>query len=108
MGGGLAVVSKELTKLELNASQLKNFTRFEKKLPQAANPSKIYDLPSGSKAFQSEVPGRVPGSKAVYEKQIDEFGKTLQYTKTTYGPNGRVIHIKDKIGNHTFIGKNNG
>jgi len=39
----------------------------------------------------------VPGSKAVYEKVVDDYGKTVSYTKTTYAPDGKIVHIKDKI-----------
>jgi hypothetical protein len=39
----------------------------------------------------------VPGSKAIYEKQIDATGKTTQFTKTTIDPQGNVVHVKDKI-----------
>jgi hypothetical protein len=46
---------------------------------------------------QATSPGKVPGSKAVYEKQIDVTGKTTQYTKTTYDPAGNIVHVKDKI-----------
>ena len=31
------------------------------------------------------------------EKQIDKEGRTLQYTKTTVGPSGDPVHVKDKI-----------
>ena len=48
--------------------------------------------------MQATSPGKVTGSKAVYEKQIDATGKTTQYTKTTYDPEGNIVHIKDKIG----------
>ena len=46
--------------------------------------------------FQSEVPGRIPGSKAVYEKQVDARGVTISHTKTTYAPNGSIVHVKQK------------
>jgi hypothetical protein len=46
---------------------------------------------------QATSPGKVPGSKAVYEKQIDVNGKTIQYTKTTYDPQDEIVHVKDKI-----------
>lgn len=49
-------------------------------------------------AFQAEVPGKVPASKAIYEKQVGSTGKTLQYTKTTVDPAGNIVHVKDKIG----------
>ena len=58
----------------LAAQQAKNLARFEKKLPAGAGPTAVRDLPGGGKAFQAEVPGRVPDSKAVYEKQVDANG----------------------------------
>ena len=60
-------------------------------------------LPGGGKAFTAEVPGIVPGSKAVYEKQVGINGNTLQYFKTTFGPDGVIIHVKDKIGGSIFV-----
>ena len=85
------------------AEQLANLARFEKKLPANATPTKIFDLPSGGKAFQANSPSKnIPGSFAQYEKQVDAAGNTLQYTKTTFGPNGEIIHVKDKIGGGVF------
>ncbi len=86
----------------LNPEQAANLARFEKKLPAGAGPTKVHDLPIGGKAFQAEVPGRVPGSKAVYEKQLDANGMTTGYTKTTYAPAGDIVHVKDKITGETF------
>lgn len=42
-------------------------------------------------------PGRQPGTCAVYEKQVDLSGRTIQYTKTTYAADGAIIHMKDKL-----------
>jgi RHS repeat-associated protein len=81
----------------LNTEQAANLARFEAKLPNGAKPTKICDLPSGGKAFQSEVPGRVPGSSAIYEKQVDAFGNTVQYTKTTIAPDGSIVSVKQKF-----------
>ncbi len=81
----------------LNASQAENLARFEKKLPVGAQETAIYGLPSGGRAFVADVPGRVPGSKAVYEKQVNLKGETVQYTKTTIDPAGNIVHVKDKI-----------
>jgi hypothetical protein len=80
----------------------KNLSRFEQKLPSGRRPTAIRNLPNGGKAFQSEVPGRVPGSSAVYEKQVDANGVTIQYTKTTYDPAGTIVSVKDKIGGGTY------
>jgi hypothetical protein len=79
-----------------------NLKRFEKKLPAGALPTQVHDLPLGGKAFQSSVPGRVPGSSAVYEKQVDASGRTLQFTKTTVNPQGNIVHVKDKISGKTI------
>jgi tRNA(Phe) wybutosine-synthesizing methylase Tyw3 len=32
----------------------------------------------------------------------DVNGKTIQYTKTTYNPQGNIIHVKDKINVATY------
>ena len=43
------------------------------------------------------MPGKVPGSQAIYEKQVSATGATSQYTKTTVDPAGKIVHVKDKI-----------
>ncbi len=86
----------------LSAEQATNLGRFVKKLPRGAGETTVRDLPGGGKVFQAEVPGRVPGSKAVYEKQVDAAGRTVQYTKTTYDPAGNIPHVKDKITGEVF------
>lgn len=43
------------------------------------------------------VPGRVPGSYAVYTKTVAEDGTTIGYTKTTVTPDGSIAHVKDKM-----------
>ena len=86
------------------AEQLANLARFEKKLPANATPTEIFDLPNGGRAFQANSPSKnIPNSFAQYEKQVDAAGNTLQFTKTTFGPNGEIIHVKDKMGGGTFI-----
>lgn len=88
----------------LNDRQAKSLERFKKKLPADAGPTKVRDLPNGGKAFQADVPAKnVPNSYARYEKQVDAIGNTIQYTKTTYGPDGSIIHVKDKIAEAVFF-----
>ena len=41
--------------------------------------------------------GYVPGSNAIYEKQVGATGEMLQYAKTTVDPAGNIVHVKDKI-----------
>lgn len=43
-----------------------------------------------------EKPGNVPGSKAIYYKEVSPSGNTTRVYKETYGPDGRLIHIKEK------------
>ncbi|OQY56928.1 MAG: hypothetical protein DRR08_22210 [Candidatus Parabeggiatoa sp. nov. 2] len=86
-----------------NPVQQKNIERFRNKIPSNAKENiGIYILPNGSVAVQATSPGKVPGSKAVYEKQIDVNGKTIQYTKTTYDPQDEIVHVKDKINIRTY------
>jgi RHS repeat-associated protein/uncharacterized repeat protein (TIGR02543 family) len=88
---------------ELTLAQLKNIERFTKKLPANAKDNvSLQSLPNSSVAAQAVSPGRVPGSSAVYEKQIDATGTTIQYTKTTYDPAGNIVHVKDKITGDVF------
>lgn len=41
-------------------------------------------------------PGDVPGSKAIYHKQLSSDGEVIRVYKSTYGPDGKLIHIKEK------------
>jgi len=56
-------------------------------------------LQNGDKIFRAEVQGKVPGSKAMYEKTINSKGETIKYDKIAYAPDGSIIHIKDKFNN---------
>jgi RHS repeat-associated protein len=90
-----AQVAKAATPTE---AQAKNIQRFTSKLPANAKESvTVKPLPNGGVAAQGVSPGKVPGSSALYEKQIDSAGKTIQYTKTTTAPDGAIVHVKDKI-----------
>jgi hypothetical protein len=88
----------------LSEAQAANLGRFLKRLPSSSRSSAtVRDLPGGGKVFQGEVPGRVPGSRAVYEKQIDAAGNTTQLTKTTYDPAGNIADVADKLTMEKFI-----
>ncbi|WP_232847055.1 RHS repeat-associated core domain-containing protein [Shewanella nanhaiensis] len=85
-----------------------NIKRFTKKVPANAKDNiEQHTLPDGGVAVQATSPGIVPGSKAVYEKQIDSSGTTIQATKTTYDPKGNIVHVKDKLNGGTYqVGEN--
>jgi hypothetical protein len=81
-----------------------NIKRFMQKIPSNSKANvTTHPLPNGGIAVQAISPGKVPGSSAVYEKQIDANGQTIQATKTTYDPSGNIVHVKDKLTNETYI-----
>ena len=83
---------------QLNTQQSENLARFLKKIPvNSRNSVKISKLPNGDIKYTAISPGKVPGSKAIYEKIIDSQGRTIGYKKTTYDQHGNIVHIKNKI-----------
>ncbi len=99
-GNALGLIEKAF---KINKAQQKNINRFIKKIPSNAKDTvKSRELPNGGISIQATSMGKVPGSKAIYEKQIDVNGKTIKYYKTTIDPEGKIIHIKDKINGNIF------
>lgn len=81
----------------LTETQIRNLSRFDKKLPKDAGVIHIIRGPNGQRIFQADVPAKnIPGSFARYEKIVDKAGNTISYTKTTYARDGRIIHRKIK------------
>lgn len=80
----------------LTEAQAKNLARFESKLP-SGNAGTTVSRTGKGVTFTSEVPGKVPGSQATYQKTVNAAGETTGYTKTTTSPSGQVIHEKDKF-----------
>ena len=71
--------------------------RFSRKLPSGSTGTYVDEL-GEQILFTAEVPGHVPGSKAVYQKAVNAAGETTSYVKTTVDPRGNVVHVKDKLG----------
>ncbi len=86
-----------VSRADLNPAQVSNFARYTRKLPVDARPTIITRGADGAIHLSTKVPGRVPGSYAIYEKVVDASGTTIAYTKTTVAPDGSIIHIKDKL-----------
>lgn len=87
--------------------QQSNIRRFLKKIPNNARDNiEINKLPNGGVAVKATSFGKVSGSRAVYEKQIDAEGNTVQFTKTTIDPKGSIVHVKDKIRGQVWTPKN--
>ena len=96
-GGGDSAGLSTLDINSLNDAQGANYARYVSKLPSGAGRTSITELSNGSVRFSSNVPGRVPGSFANYAKTVDAAGDTTGYVKTTYGPDGEVISVKNKF-----------
>ena len=94
--GGIAILGSNTT-LSLTAQQAGNLAQFNSKLPVGSTGTFVDALGDGY-LFTATVPGRVPGSSAVYQKSIDAAGNTTGYLKTVFGPRGGVISVKDKFG----------
>lgn len=81
---------------DLSPALRKNLTGFMKKSPGDAEIPQIIRLPGGGAEFSYKVPGRVPGSYAMYRKRVDSEGVTELAYKTTFLPDGSIAHIKFK------------
>ncbi|MFE9341388.1 RHS repeat-associated core domain-containing protein, partial [Streptomyces sp. NPDC007063] len=81
---------------DLSPEVRKSLTNFMRKSPGAAEVPQIIRLPEGAAEFSYKVPGRVPGSYAVYRKRVDAEGATEMAYKTTFLPDGSIAHIKFK------------
>jgi hypothetical protein len=82
---------------ELSGAQADNLRRYKKRLPAGAGDVTITGDKDGSVDFEARVPGRVPGSYAIYTKTIGPDGTTIGYEKTTFLPDGSIAHVKDKM-----------
>lgn len=74
-----------------------NFNRFVSKIPANSKSSASFQaLEDGNYLFSASSPGKVPGSSALYQKWVNPQGETFKMFKTTFAPNGSIIHIKPK------------
>jgi RHS repeat-associated protein len=80
----------------LNPAQLANLKRFMKGAPSTAEIPVIAQRSDGLVDFSYRVPGRVPGSYAIYRKLVDASGETVWAGKWTVTPDGSFAHIKEK------------
>lgn len=71
--------------------------RFFKKAPKGSENFLAEKQADGSTKYSYDTPGKVPGSKATYEKIVDKSGNTISVNKTTLDPKGEVVHVKDKL-----------
>ena len=81
----------------LNDLQKKNIKRFLKKAPANSSRPQYKKLGNGNVQVSVESPGKVPGSKAVYVKEIDSTGTTVKMYKITRDPQGKLVHNKNKM-----------
>ena len=71
--------------------------RFFKKAPKGSENFQTVRNADGSTMFRFETPGKVPGSKAVYEKTVNAAGETVLVVKKTFDPQGNLVHTKVKM-----------
>ncbi|WP_159290747.1 RHS repeat domain-containing protein [Tenacibaculum maritimum] len=86
-------------KVNVNKAAIEsNFRRFVKKAPSNSKGSATMKPlgNSGNYLFEVTSSGKVPGSKAVYKKWVNNKGQTYKMEKTTYTPDGKIIHVKPK------------
>lgn len=103
-GGGSQVSPRKFNKnisvaskaVKLNQAQRANVNRFIKKAPANSLKPVIRRLNNNEIEVSITSPGKVHGSKAVYTKVVNSSGKTTNMYKTTYDPQGNVVHIKPK------------
>ena len=98
---GWAAISKLMTKegtTVLEGAVKSNYGRFVKNMPVNAKSSASFQrLNDGNYLFQATSPGNVPGSSALYQKWVNPQGETFKMIKTTFAPDGSIIHIKPKF-----------
>lgn len=104
-GGGLMTTSGtvlspknpvKVTPDQLPEVAAKNYKRYRRKIRSSAEPT-ITKQPDGGYVFETKIPGRVPGSYALYKKILGPDGTTTGYKKTTITPDGSTAHVKDKM-----------
>ncbi len=72
-----------------------NYSRFVSKIPANSKASASFELlEDGNYLFKATSPGKVPGSSALYQKWVNPQGETFNMIKTTFAPDGSIIHIK--------------
>jgi len=82
---------------ELKGTVKSNFKRFMKKIPANSKTNATATrLKNGNYLFEATSPGKVPGSKALYQKWVNPKGETIKMFKTTFAPDRSIIHIKKK------------
>ena len=81
-----------------NKEVSKNIKKFFKdKATNHFNGFYVLKQNNGSYLAVADNPGKVPGSHAVYVKEISSSGETLRVYKTTYDNKGNIAHTKDKL-----------
>ena len=95
-GKGVVVAAKTSTTV-LEGAVKSNYGRFVSKIPANSKSSASFQLlDDGNYLFQATSPGKVPGSSALYQKWVNPQGETFKMLKTTFAPDGSIIHVKPK------------
>ncbi len=92
------VVAAKTSTTVLEGAVKSNYGRFVSKIPANSKSSASFQLlDDGNYLFQATSPGKVPGSSALYQKWVNPQGETFKMIKTTFAPDGSIIHVKPKF-----------
>ncbi len=81
----------------LTTAQIESLKSFAGKIPSNSKSSlSVTVQKNGTATFTAVSPGKVPGSKAVYQKVVAPDGTTKSVPKTVYDPAGKVVSVKEK------------
>ena len=73
-----------------------NIKRFFKGSSNSYTNFSVEFLENGNYMTTMTKPGNVPGSKAIYYKEIGSSGNTIKVFKNTFDPAGNLVHTKKK------------
>jgi hypothetical protein len=94
----IANVAAKTSTTVLEGAVKSNYGRFVSKIPANSKASSSFELlDDGNYLFQATSPGKVPGSSALYQKWVNPQGETFKMIKTTFAPDGSIIHVKPKF-----------
>jgi hypothetical protein len=97
-GNSKTILSRSTTGTVLEGVVKSNYSRFLSKIPANSKSSATFQvLEDGNYLFSATSPGKVPGSNALYQKWVNPQGETFKMIKTTFAPDGSIMHVKPKF-----------
>ncbi|MDD9899925.1 MAG: hypothetical protein OXT65_02995 [Alphaproteobacteria bacterium] len=80
----------------LSSGQRASLKTFTKKHSKYKGSMGVTNYSDGRAIYTVKHPAKnIPGSYTIWDKQVDAAGRVIRTTKTTVGPDGELIHIKN-------------